>query len=506
MTVRESHELVESVARASYGGSAMRGSLYAGLGQAVAVACQIGSVLILSRLLVPADFGMVAMIGPVIAFLTIFQEMGLLQAVIQRKTLTYGQLNTLFWINLGLAAALMLVLFLAAPLIAAFYHQPSLTWLVRALALNMILTALGAQHFALLNRRMAFGKIAIYAGAVAICTLGGSILWALISPTPWALVAGTLVGAGAGTVMVWAWIDWRPARPEIAPGTADLLGFGAGVTGFKLANFLSRNLDNILIGRFWGGAALGFYDRAYKLILFPLNRVAQPLSQVMVPVLSRLQDEPHRYAHAFFRVFGLMQLAILPGVAAMTGLADTAVPFLLGQQWADSAPIFAALGLAALAQPLANPTGWLFVSQGRTTEMAWWGLASAIVTCAAFVWGVRFGVRELALTYAGVTMLKLFPLWFLVSRKGPVGPGTIRSRILPLFCSGLTTYAAVVILRPILSGPAAVQLLGGLIISYAIFAGVLVLCPFGRAVLATAWQLCVQGVETLRRGRTKGAA
>ncbi|NVO57337.1 lipopolysaccharide biosynthesis protein [Rhodobacteraceae bacterium B1Z28] len=506
MAQRESHEAVETAAQDTYGGTVVRGSLYTGLSQCVAVGCQIGSVLILSRLLMPADFGLIAMIGPIIAFLSLFKEMGLLQAVIQKQTLTYGQLNALFWINLGVSLTLTVLLIALAPLAAAFYNQPDLTWLIRVMALNMVITALGAQHFALLNRRMIFGRIAITASVASLCTLSTSIFFALVSPTPWALVAGTLVGGTVGAMLVWIWVPWRPSRPALAPGTAELLGFGAGVTGFKLANFLSRNLDNILIGRVWGGAALGFYDRAYKLILFPLDRVAQPLSQVMVPVLSRMQDEPYRYAHAFFRVFGLMQLAVLPGVAAMTGMADTAVPFLLGAQWADSAPIFAALGIAALAQPLANPTGWLFVSQGRTTEMGWWGLTAAVVTCGAFVWGVQYGVQELAMAYAGVTMLKLFPLWLLVSRKGPIGRDSIRKRILPIFCAGLAAYVIVLTVQSSLPGRAVLKLLCGVAISYAVFAGVLTLSQYGREILVELKTLIFKAPQEIRKHRAKRPA
>jgi PST family polysaccharide transporter len=219
-----------------------------------------------------------------------------------------------------------------------------------------------------------------------------------------------------------------------------------------------------------------------------------------------MQDEPHRYTHAFFRVFGLMQLAILPGVAAMTGMADTAVPFLLGAQWAESAPIFAALGVAALAQPLANPTGWLFVSQGRTTEMAWWGFASATVTCAAFVWGVQFGVREFAMAYAAVTMLKLFPLWLLVTRKGPVGRDSIRRRILPVFCAGLVCYVIVLAIQASLPDHAFGKLLAGTALSYVVFSGFLAFSPYGREILSEVKGLAAKALQELRKRRDKRPA
>lgn len=506
MSTHASDALVETSAQKSYGGTVVRGSLHTGLGQVVTVLCQMGSVILLSRLLQASDFGLVAMIGPVIAFLSMFKEMGLLQAVVQKDEMTYGQLNTLFWINMAVSVGLTLLLILGAPAVAAFFREPDLTPLLQVMALNMALTALGAQHFALLNRWMMFGRIAINAGLVAICTLLVSLVWALVAPSPWALVAGTVAGSIAGTLSVWAWVPWRPGRPAVAAGTGEFVGFGAGVTGFKLSNFLSRNLDNILIGRVWGGTALGYYDRAYKLLLFPLNRVAQPLSRVMVPVLSRLKSEPERYSRAFFRVFGLMQLAILPGVAALTAMADTAVPFLLGEKWADAAPIFAALGVAGLSQPLANPTGWLFISQGRTTEMAWWGLASAALTCLAIGASVSFGVVVLAGAYAGVSLLKLVPLWALICRKGPIRADSIRRRILPVFAAGVLTFAGILVTESLLPGPAVAKLLMGTALSYALFAAVFAVTSYGREVLAEVRSLAETSLQKLRHHLPRGAA
>ncbi|MFQ6547507.1 lipopolysaccharide biosynthesis protein [Aestuariibius sp. 2305UL40-4] len=506
MTRPHPDDIVETDAPTSFGGTVLRGSFHTALSQGVTVVCQIASVLILSRMLEARDFGLIAMIGPIIAFLSMFKEMGLLQAVVQKRDLTYGQLNALFWLNMAVSSVLTLILILAAPLVAQFYGAPDLTPLVQAMALTMLLTGIGAQHYALLNRRMMFGRLAINAGIAAIVSLGTSIAWAFVAPSAWALVAGTVAGAALGAGLVWLWIPWRPGRPAWAAGTGDLVVFGGGLTGFKLTNFLSRNLDNVLIGRYWGGEALGFYDRAYKLLLFPLARVAQPLSQVMVPVLSRLQDEPARYERAFFRVFGLMQLAILPGVAALTAMADTAVPFLLGQQWTAAAPIFAALGVAGLTQPLANPTGWLFISQARTIEMAWWGLASAIVTCLAFAWGVRFGVVELAQAYAAVSVAKLFPLWWLVGRKGPVRRDTIMRRILPIFCAGVVTYVGILIGRHALPETALTRLLIGTALCYVAFAAIFATSRYGRETLGEALDLTLKGAGRLSRRSRKRPA
>jgi len=400
--------------------SVSRGATTIGLSQAVQILVQLISVLVLSRLLSPGDFGLIAMCAPVIAFLAMLQNFGLVQATVQKKDLTHADVNFLFWVNLGMSAALASMLALSSTLVASFYEDDCIILLLAALSSTIVISGLGAQHSALLNRKMEFGKLALVTVLGAVATLGVSIGWALAAPSYWALFGGTLAGAAVTTVLTWLWSGWRPGRPATSEGTRELLGFGAGITGFNLTNFFARNADNVLIGKVWGSAELGLYDRAYKLLLFPLGQVSNPLSRVMIPALSRMVDEPDRYRHAYLRVLNLSLLLILPGVAWATASANTLIPFLLGNQWYDSSPIFMALGFAGLLQPLNNPAGWLFISQGRSTEYMIWGAITAVFALTAFAIGIWWAALGVAIAYAVGEYLKTIPLWLYISRRGPV--------------------------------------------------------------------------------------
>ncbi len=476
-----------------------RGAGATALSQAAQVATQIASVLILSRLLEPGDFGLLAMIAPVVGLLGMLQDFGLVQATVQKPGLRREEVNFLFWVNVAASSGMALVLVALSPLVAAFYGEPRVGPLTAAMALPMILGALGAQHLALLNRRMEFGRLALVTVAGAVATLGVAIAWALVSPSYWALFAGSLAGAALSTALAWGFSRWRPGRPRGAEGARDLLGFGAGITGFNFANFFARNLDNVLIGRVWGEAQLGFYDRAYKLLLFPLSQIANPLSRVMIPALSRMLEEPDRYRHAYLRVLNLSLLVSLPGVAFATAMADALIPFMLGEQWRPSAPIFTALGFAGLMQPLNNPTGWLFISQGRSTDFMWWGFVTAGIAITAFVAGLPWGALGVAVAYGISEYLKTPFLWMYVSRRGPVRAADAARACGPSVLAAHLALLAVFLAHDRLAAEGVAGLVAGAVLSYLVFAAVLLLFPPGRATLREAAGLLTGPLSRLRR-------
>lgn len=463
-----------------------RGAVATASAQAVKVATQVLSVIVLSRLLSPQDFGIVAMCAPVLAFIALFQDFGLTQATVQKRAVTHDDVNYLFWINIAVSVGLACLMMGAAPLVAAFYGEQRVGPLIAAMALPIVAYGLGAQHLALLNRRMDFGRLAIIEIASAVAGFCAAVAWAVIDRSYWALYAGTLMSAILPTVCYWASSRWVPGLPRKSEGAGALLNFGAGITGFNFANFFARNLDNILIGRYWGNAELGLYDRAYKLLLFPLSQVTNPLSKVMVPALSRLAAEPDRYRSAYLRVMPLMLVVALPGVAAAIAIADMLIPFVLGEQWRQSSDIFRALGFAGLLQPLNNPAGWLFISQGRSGEFMRWGIVTAVTSALAFVIGLPHGALGVAVLYAASEYARTPLLWLYVCRKGPLRVADVVRAAMPFVLGSHAAVAGVWLARPFLTDHTVLAILTAAILSYAITLAVVLLFPFGRGTVRDA--------------------
>lgn len=404
----------------TYRRSTQNGALITGFSQIFIAASQITSVIVLSRLLTPFDFGIVAMSWPVIGLLSIFQDFGLTQATVQRPGIKRSDVNCLFWINVLVSGLIAIAIFATAPLAAIFYGRQEVQSLLQAMSCLVLMQGLGAQHSALLNRSMRFTSLAVMEVVGAVGGLAAAITWALISPSYWALFGGSLVTVLLPAVLAWILSGWRPGLPRISADASALMKFGAGITGFNLSNFVARNADNVLIGRYLGEIPLGLYDRAYKLMLMPLRQATNPLARVMIPTLARMIDEPARYRNAYLKVVPLVLLALLPGIAAMIVTAPTLIPFLLGETWRESAFVFTALGFAGLLQPLNNPAGWLFISQGRSRDFMHWGIITAVTSVIAFVAGLPFGVFGVAVAYAISEYLRTPALWWYIGRKGPV--------------------------------------------------------------------------------------
>lgn len=443
-----------------------RGAINTGLAQALKLVLQLCSVAILSRLLSPNDFGLLAMAGPIVAFLAMFQNLGLTQLTVQRPTISHKEINFLFWISTAAGVVVTLVILLIAPVAAAFYGEPDVGLLVAGLALPFLITSSGAQHIALINRRMEFGNLAIIDVATSAVTLIVVVGWALYAPSFWALWAGAVAGAVVSISLSWIYSRWRPSMPRWTEEGWGMIKFGSDLTGFNLANFFARNLDNVIIGKVSGSVSLGLYERAYKLLLFPLTQVTNPLSQVMLPTLSRLVSEPGRYRYAFIRVMRLMLLAILPGVAAAIAMADTLIPFFLGEKWVAAIPIFQALGFAAMVQPLNNPAGWLFISQGRSRDFLWCGLATAVIAISAFALGITWGPVGVAVCYAVSEILKTPILWWFVCRKGPIRLYDFFGQIWPFIVGGLLAILIIMNVLPYLPKTPFLTLALGTFVAY----------------------------------------
>ena len=279
-----------------------------------------------------------------------------------------------------------------------------------------------------------------------------------------------------------------------------MLRLGGGVTTFNISNFFARNLDNVLIGRVAGAAELGLYDRAYKLLLLPLQQINNPIGRVMVPILSRLVDEPERYRQAYSRTAQQILLITVPGVLFLIFTADTLIPALMGHEWAGAAPIFTWLGLAALPQPFSNTLGWLFVSQQRTGQFARWGLFNAVTSIAAFILGLPWGAIGVAAAYAlSDVCLRLPALWWYAGREGPVRTKQIWALAAPFAAAGAVAAIPLAALRLTSTGWPLLDLAIAAAVSYLGVASALLASSTGRGILKESLGLVAMAGQRLGR-------
>jgi PST family polysaccharide transporter len=458
--------------------------------QAVRALLQVGSVIVLSRLLAPAEFGLVAMVMPLIGLVLLFNEFGLNHAVVQQRTVTLAELSALFWANLAISAVLALAVVAAAPLLARLYAEPRVAPIAASLALLLLLGGMAAQPLALLSRRMRFGALSAIDVAGSLVGVATGILAALAGLGAWALVAMLLANALAILVLAWRFAGWRPGPPRREPGVAALLRFGGSVTGANLVAHLAYSVDKVLVGLASGPAALGFYERAGRLTVQPMWQAIMPVARVAVPLLSRLQDDRDRYRAAYLRLLGAMLAATVPGLVCAIVLAEPVVVMLLGAPWRDAAPILAAMAAGTLLAPIGISLGWLFISQGRPREQLAWGTAASLLVVAGYGIGLPWGAVGVATAASAMSWLLATPLQgWAATRRGPVGPRDLLGCCWPFILVGLGVAAALRAAAPLAGGFEGWRLLLAPPLAYAVALAVLAMLPPGRRLLRDAWAL-----------------
>jgi len=413
-------------------GRSARGGAVSIFAQIVKVVVQLGTIVVLGRLLQPEVFGLIAMVAIVLAFLEMFKDLGLSTATIQRADIGHSDVSTLFWVNAGLGVATAVLVFMLAPGIAWFYGEPDLAEITRWLCLGFILSGLTTQHLALLRRQMKFNALAFIQVGAEVVGMSAAIVAAYLGAGYWALVLQRLVWSALMMAGTWAFCGWRPGPPGRLGTVRDLLGFGGNVTLANSINFSTQHLDQLLIGWYWGAAPLGLYDRAHRLLLAPINNLNAPLFAVAMPALSRLVDEPARYRNAYLQMIEKLIMITMPGAALLIVMPDYVVRILFGPHWLDAAPIIGWLAIAALYQPVTYTCSWLLMSQNRTREMPMLGLAGSCITAVAVVIGLPYGAVGVAAAYAlsGLCLRVPFLFW-VVGRRGPVSTRDIYRAMAP---------------------------------------------------------------------------
>jgi O-antigen/teichoic acid export membrane protein len=378
-------------------------------------------IMVLARLLVPQSFGLVAMVTTVMGFLRIFQDAGLSTATVQRREITHAQVSNLFWVNVAAGGVITLLMAASAPAVAWFYREPRLVGITLVLSITFLLASLAVQHIALLNRQMRFRVVAVIdvVSMLAGYLIGiGMALWRY---GYWALVGANVTQVAIKLVLTWSISRWRPGLPSRKTETWDLLSFGANITAGNLMYSLARGADSLLVGRFFGPAAVGLYSRASILLMRPLQQFMTPIHAVLIPALSRIQGEDDRYRRTFLQVFEAIALISFLFTGLFLALARPITLAVLGPKWEAAIVIFAGFTIAALSYPLTSASTWLFASQGRGKD---WVLTSSIVsgvTLCSFLVGLPFGPAGVAISYSVSCVLIELPFVYCIAgRRGPV--------------------------------------------------------------------------------------
>ena len=471
--------------KADLRGRFIRGGAVTLKAQALKFLISMLSTLVLARLLTPRDYGLVDMVIFIIGFASIFQYLGLFTATIRWAELNHQQVSALFWVNITFSTAIMLIVIVSAPAVAWFFKEPRLIRITVVYAISILFSGLAIQHEALLSRQMRFSALAVIDLTSLLTGFVTATVAAWYGAGYWALLLNQLTMTFMMFIGCWIACRWRPGAPIWGSGIRSMLSFGGNLTVFNLMAYLTRNLDNALIGKYWGPYQLGLYAKAYQMLLLPINQINLPLAAVAVPALSRLADSPERYRRAYLRIVEKLTMVTIPGVVFMIATSDWLVLLLLGPQWRETGRIFILLGMAAIIQPVTRTSWWLFSTQGRTRDMFHWGMIGGLVAILSIIAGLPWGAVGVAASYAITDLCICTPLlfWF-VGRQGPIRASDFYRTLAPSACASLCALVVLLVVRPWLE---MFHLVARLAVAFGITIGtsllVLAILPAGRRAM-----------------------
>ncbi len=470
-------------------GRSVRGGAVTMTAQVAQFLLQTGSTVVLSRLLTPHDYGLIAMVTAITAFAALFKNMGLSAATIQRAEINHHQISTLFWINVAVGIVLALFLVLAAPIISWFYGEPRLTNITLVLASTFIFSGLTVQHDALLRRQMRFSALAVIETGSMVIGIITAVVLAWYGMRHWALVGLSVGTAICNAVLVWGFCGWRPCLPDRGAGVSSMLAFGGHITGFNIANYFARNFDKILLGRFCGAGILGLYSRAYSIMMLPIDQIRVPLQSVATPALCHIQNDFVIYQKYFTKLVSLIAFLTMPLIVFLFVCGDQTIHLLLGSQWSGAASIFKILAIAAFIQPVVSPAGLVLVSLGQSKRYLKWGVFNSIITVVSFIVGLPWGAVGIATSYAIVNYLLVFPCLWYCFRRSPMSIAAFMQAVLRPIIASVCMGAAIFPCYLFLQNQSDIMVIGTCFV-------------LGLSAYLLVWVLIPGGSQTLREFRS----
>ena len=426
----------------------VRGSKWTAISAIAGGGLQLAQLAVLGRLLEPSDFGLMAMMMVAIGLGNAIADFGLGNYLVQSEELCQRALNRLLLTALAMSVAMAGAVALSASAAATYYQAPQLSIMLPWLSMAIVGSTLSQMLLALLQRAFEFKTIAVGEIASVLTALILAILLAMAGCGVWALVAGQLA-AGASRLLVFLpkFLNLRRGLPIGGHGQSYKVGgFIFFQTGERLLNYVGWNMDKLILGRFAGDIALGTYTVAYQLMIRPFSVLNPIFTRVALPLFSRIKSDDARLISGYLQMLQVIAVLSFPIYVGISIAAPGITFLVMGQKWADSAPVLALLSVMGMFFSIGNPIGVLALAKGKPQWTFYSNLVSLLVYTLAFTIGAQFGVMGVAWAFVLAGVFILFPMEFLIRYLlvGMVGGQYLKAlmhlfiaAVLPLFAHGI---------------------------------------------------------------------
>ena len=364
------------------------------------------SGIILARLLTPYDYGCIGMLSIFMVLADTFIDGGFGSALIQKKRPTQEDYSTIFWWNLGMAAAMYAILFVSAPAIARFYNTPILCTVLRVNGIVLFTHALNLIQRNQLKKKLNFKLLSVVTIIVTIVNLSISIYMAYKGFGVWALVAQNLIGSALYSLIFWFYVKWRPSWVFSWKSFKELFGFGFYMFLTHLVNHFGGQIQGLLIGKKYNPTTMGYYSKAMGTEKLASQSISGIMSQVTYPLFAEVQDDKVALSNMIKRLSMTLSYITFPLMFILLLSAKPLFVLLYSDRWLQSVPYFQVLCFAGLAGCLQSANLQAIAAIGKSKTMLVWTLLKRGVGISAIVLGMLyFGMK-------GLLVGVIFNSWF----------------------------------------------------------------------------------------------
>lgn len=414
----------------------------------ISVLIQLCSTVILARILMPRDFGLVTMVTTFSLLLVNFGLNGFTEAIVQRDELSHGLASNIFWINLGCGSVLTALFAALGPSLAWFYHDPPVAGVAMGISLSIFVTSLSTVHLALLKRAMLFSWVSVNDICARAISVFLSIILAWLGYGYWALVVGVVAIPASTCLGAFILCRWVPGLPRRNSGTGPTLQFALNTYGTFAVNYGARNTDNLLVGWRFDAQALGFYKKAYDLFALSANQFVASIAVVMIAGLSRAKKDAQAYRNAVTNALSVMTFVGMWMGAILTLIGKDLILIVLGPKWGPTGQIFTYFGPGIGIMMLYTTRGWIHLSAGRPDRYLRWGILEFSVTLALFLVGLHWGPSGVAAAWSASFWILTIPAIWYAGRPVELQIMSVLSAIWRfIVASLLATIPAILLLR-----------------------------------------------------------
>jgi PST family polysaccharide transporter len=365
----------------------------------------------LARILGPEVYGTVAMVTVFSSLAQMFLDFGFSAALVQKQNVSKEDYSTIFWFNLVVSIIIFVLFFISSNLIADFYGKPELSTYAKVIGAQFVFSAFAITQSVQLTKKIDFKSKTIISILSSIISFALALILAYNGFGVWSIIAQILCNKVISVILLYSLVSWTPMFYFSRRSFNSFYKFGLSVTADTFLNYLARNIDNILIGKYLGDTQLGFYSKSYSIILFPIRNFSAVIKQILFPSFSLIQNDISLIRMYYLKTTGMILYIIPPIMILLSMNAEEIVMILFGKDWISMAPLVEVFSILGIVQSILTLNGTIYLSLGKAALAFKLGLLSTTVSIIAISIGVYLGdIYSVAIALGLAQIIITYPI------------------------------------------------------------------------------------------------